>query len=113
MSALLRTLSSNRASEEELGGQMSFLEHLDELRRRLIRSFIFIFLAARLSWFVSGTIYRFLAAPVERALAAPQLHQVPIAGQAGQEIIGALTSLKENDSGRYVFPEETELGSGL
>jgi sec-independent protein translocase protein TatC len=62
---------------------------------------------------VSGTIYRFLAAPVERALAEAQRRQVPIAGQTGQEMIGPLTSLKENDSGRYVFPEETELGSGL
>jgi sec-independent protein translocase protein TatC len=113
MSAILKALSTSRGNEEELGGQMSFLEHLDELRRRLIRSFIFIFLAATLSWFVSGTIYRFLAAPVERALAEAQRRQVPIAGQTGQEMIGPLTSLKENDSGRYVFPEETELGSGL
>ena len=92
---------------------MSFLEHLDELRRRLIRSFIFIFIAATGSWFVSGAIYSFLAAPVERALAEAQRHQVPIAGQTGHELIGPVTSLKENDSGRYVFSEETELGSGL
>ena len=113
MSAILKALSTSRGNEEELGGQMSFLEHLDELRRRLIRSFIFIFIAATASWFVSGTIYAFLAAPVERALAEAQRRQVPIAGQTGQEMIGPLTSLKENDSGRYVFPEETELGSGL
>jgi len=113
MSAILKALSTSRGNEEELGGQMSFLEHLDELRRRLIRSFIFIFIAATASWFVSGTIYAFLAKPVERALAEAQRRQVPIAGQTGQEIIGPLTSLKENDSGRYVFPEETELGSGL
>jgi len=113
MSAILKALSTSRGNEEELGGQMSFLEHLDELRRRLIRSFIFIFIAATASWFVSGTIYAFLAKPVERALAEAQRRQVPIAGQTGQEMIGPLTSLKENDSGRYVFPEETELGSGL
>jgi sec-independent protein translocase protein TatC len=113
MSAILKALSTSRGNEEELGGQMSFLEHLDELRRRLIRSFIFVFLAATLSWFVSGTIYAFLAKPVERALAEAQRHQVPIAGQTGQEMIGPLTSLKENDAGRYVFPEETELGTGL
>jgi sec-independent protein translocase protein TatC len=113
MSAILKALSTSRGNEEELGGQMSFLEHLDELRRRLIRSFIFIFIAATASWFVSGTIYSFLAKPVERALAEAQRRQVPIAGQTGQELIGPLTSLKENDQGRYVFPEETELGSGL
>ena len=113
MSAFLRALSTNKDREEELGGQMSFLEHLDELRRRLIRCFIFIFIAGTGSWFVSGQIYAFLAAPVERALADAQRRQVPIAGQTGTEMIGALTSLKENDAGRYVFPEETKLGTGL
>ena len=92
---------------------MSFLEHLDELRRRLIRSFIFIFLATAICWFVSKPIYAFLAAPVERALADAQRRQVPIAGQTGTEMISALTTLKENDSGRYVFAEETKLGTSL
>src|SRR4026209_894528 len=113
MSALLRSLSSNRDREEDLGGQMSFLEHLDELRRRLIRSFIFIFLAATACWFLSDRIYAFLAAPVERALAEAQRRQVPIAGQTGTEMVAAMTSLKENDSGRYVFAEETKLGTSL
>ncbi|HKP80611.1 MAG TPA: twin-arginine translocase subunit TatC [Pyrinomonadaceae bacterium] len=113
MSAFLRALSTNSANEEELGGQMSFLDHLDELRRRLIRSFIFVFLAMTLSWFVSDRIYAFLAAPVERALADAQRRQVPIAGQTGTEMIAAMTTLKENDSGRYVFAEETKLGSSL
>jgi sec-independent protein translocase protein TatC len=113
MSALLKAISTNRGREEELGGQMSFLEHLDELRRRLIRCFIFIFLAATGSWFVSGPIYAFLAAPVERALADAQRRQLPIAGHTGTEMISSLTALKENDTGRYVFPQETKLGSSL
>ena len=92
---------------------MSFLEHLDELRRRLIRSFIFIFVATTACWFLSDRIYAFLAAPVERALADAQRRQVPIAGQTGTEMIASITSLKENDSGRYVFAEETKLGTGL
>jgi sec-independent protein translocase protein TatC len=113
MSAFLRALSTNRGEEEELGGQMTFLEHLDELRRRLIRCFVFIFIAGTVSWFLSGYIYNFLSAPVERALAEAQRRQVPIAGQTGTETIGPLNSLKENDSGRYVFSEETKLGSSL
>src|SRR5829696_4676087 len=98
MSAFLRALSTNRENEEELGGQMSFLEHLDELRRRLIRAFIFIFLATTLCWVFSDRIYAFLAVPVERALADAQRKQVPIAGQTGTEMISSLTTLKENDS---------------
>jgi len=113
MSALLKALSTNRGNEEELGGQMSFLEHLDELRRRLVRSFVFILIATAGAWFLSKPIYAFLAAPVERALADAQRHQVPIAGQTGTEMIAALTSLKENDAGRYVFAEETKMGSSL
>ncbi|HEX7331666.1 MAG TPA: twin-arginine translocase subunit TatC [Pyrinomonadaceae bacterium] len=92
---------------------MSFLEHLDELRRRLIRSFIFIFLATTVCWVFSDRIYAFLAVPVERALADAQRRQVPIAGQTGTEMIAALATLKENDLGRYVFAEETKLGSSL
>jgi len=112
MSALIKAIS-NRGNEEELGGQMSFLEHLDELRRRLVRSFIFVAVAAMVSWFISEPIYSFLAAPVYRALAEAQQHQVPIAGYSGTEALAALTSLKENDTGRYVFSEETKLGSSL
>ena len=92
---------------------MSFLEHLDELRRRLVRSFVFVFLAATISWFVSDRIYSFLAAPVQKALAEAQRRQVPIAGYSGNETIAAMASLKENDVGRYVFPEETKLGTSL
>src|SRR5262245_44986840 len=113
MSALLRALSTNKSNEEELGGQMSFLEHLDELRRRLIRSFIFVFLAASVSWFFADRIYNFLAVPVERALAEAQRRQVPIAGATGNETIVSLSTLKENETGRYVFSQETKLGTSL
>lgn len=114
MSAFIKALSTSRGGDEEhLGGQMSFLEHLDELRRRLVRSFIFVFVAAAVSWFFSAPIYRFLAAPVNRALAEAQRQQVPISGYSGGETIATMTSLKENDSGRYVFADETKLGSSL
>ncbi len=113
MSALLRALSSHKGEEEELGGQMSFLEHLDELRRRLIRSFIFVFIATSLCWFFSDRIYNFLAVPVEHALAEAQRRQVPIAGLTGNETIVAMSSLKENELGRYVFSQETKLGTSL
>jgi len=92
---------------------MSFLEHLDELRRRLIHSFIFVFLAASISWFFADRIYNFLAVPVERALAEAQRTQVPIAGQIGNETITSIATLKENDAGRYVFAQETKLGTSL
>jgi sec-independent protein translocase protein TatC len=99
------------ASEDDLGGQMSFLEHLDELRSRLIRSIVFVFLAASLSWFVSDRIYNFLARPVQRALTeAQQQRRVAIDGLNGQLSAAALASLKPGDKIRFIFPEATQLG---
>jgi sec-independent protein translocase protein TatC len=113
MSTLLRARPIRKSGSEELGGQMSFLEHLDELRSRLIRSILFVFLAATLCWFVSDRIYAFLAVPVEHALAEAQRRQVPINGLTGNEKILPLTSVQENDVGRYIFPEETKLGTSV
>jgi Sec-independent protein secretion pathway component TatC len=53
MSAFLKAFSGDKDREAELGGQMSILEHLDELRRRLVRSFVVVILAMTGSWFVS------------------------------------------------------------
>src|SRR3989454_4873497 len=102
----------DRAGDEELGGQMSFLEHLDELRTRLIRSMIFVFAAAFLCWFVSDRIYNFLARPVQRALAeAQQQRRVTISGLNGQLSTVPLSSLNPSDKLRFTFPEATRLGS--
>lgn len=113
MSTFLKARATNRAREEELGGQMSFLEHLDELRSRLMRAIIFVFLATMVCWFFSDRIYAFLAIPVERALAEAQRRQVPINGLTGNEKILPLTSIQENDVGRYIFPAETKLGTSV
>jgi sec-independent protein translocase protein TatC len=102
----------NESGEEELGGQMSFLEHLDELRKRLIRSIVFVFVAAMLCWFVSDRIYNFLARPVQRALADAQQHRsVTIAGLNGQVTIVPISSLNPNDKVRFVFSDPTKLGA--
>ncbi len=92
---------------------MSFLEHLDELRRRLIRSVAFIAIALVACWFVSGYIYNFLAVPVKRALADAQRRQVEVGGLTGGELIQSITTLKDGDTGRYVFGEATKLGASL
>lgn len=113
MSTLLRALNTGSGKEEDLGGQMSFLEHLDELRSRLIRSLAFVFLAAAVCWFLSDRIYKFLAIPVEHALAEAQRHQAPNGSLTGNEKILPLTSVKENDVGRYIFPEETKFGTSV
>jgi len=101
----------NESGEDELGGQMSFLEHLDELRKRLIRSIAFVFIAALACWFVHRPIYNFLARPVQQALAeAQQKRRVTIAGLNGQVSIVTLSSLAPNEKIRFVFPDATNLG---
>ncbi len=92
---------------------MSFLDHLDEMRSRLMRSIGVIFLLLAVCWFFSDLIYNFLAVPVKKALAEAQRREVPLSGLTGQETILPLNSLKENDTGRYVFTETTKLGASV
>jgi sec-independent protein translocase protein TatC len=113
MASLLGSRTKTKAREEELGGQMSFLEHLDELRSRIIRSLAFVFVIFIGCWFVSDHIYNFLAVPVQRALAEAQRRELPIGGLTGGETIQFNDTLKEGDTGRYVFENTTKLGASV
>ena len=106
----LRLIKDKEAREEELGGQMSFLEHLDELRKRLIRCIAFVLIAAFACWFLSNRIYNFLAKPVQSALAEARQRRVAVAGLNGPQSAVPLSSLKPNDKLRFVFPKATRLG---
>src|SRR6476646_7287658 len=109
---LIKKPEKKESRDEDLGGQMSFLEHLDELRTRLIRVIVFVFIATSLSWLVADRIYNFLARPVNRALAeAQQQRQVSIDGLYGKLSTAQLNSLKQGDKIRFVFPEPIRLGS--
>ncbi|HEX6186119.1 MAG TPA: twin-arginine translocase subunit TatC [Pyrinomonadaceae bacterium] len=110
-STLLDTDNDDDEQEgRRLGGQMSFLEHLDELRRRIIRSVAFILVALVACWFVSKPIYNFLSAPVNRALAEAAQRPVPLQGLTDGVQILPLRDVKEGDAGRFVFAETTKLG---
>ena len=54
--------SDNNESEQE-SGKMSFLDHLDELRRRLVRIAICLVIGFCACWFFAPRIYDFLALP--------------------------------------------------
>ena len=92
---------------------MSFLEHLDELRRRLVRSVLFIAVAFCFCWYFSDYVYNFLSVPVRQALAEAQRRPVPLQGLTGEETILPLSSVKEGDAGRYVFGEAVKLGASV
>ena len=100
-------------ADGRLDGQMSFLEHLDELRRRLVRSVLFVLAAFCLCWWASAHIYNFLALPVRHALAEAQRRQLPLGGLTGGEATLPLSSLNEGDAGRYVFADTTKLGQSV
>lgn len=101
------------SSEETPGAQMSFLEHIDELRRRLVRSILFVALAFIFCWFFSDKIFRFLAVPVQEALRQAQQRELTIEGLTGEEKVLPLTTLKEGDTGRYIFDKPTKFGTGV
>lgn len=100
----------NDQIQEELGKQMSFLDHLDEVRRRLMISIVIIAAAFGLCWFAKNNIYNFLAIPVQKALGEAQRREIPVEGLTGNEKVLELNNLKEGDSGRYVFDRATKLG---
>lgn len=110
MSTQLKRVDKENDREEELGGQMSFLDHLNEIRSRLIRSIVFVVVALLGCWFVSDYIYNFLDAPVRTALAKAQQREVKVEGLKGDEKIVLLSSIKEGESGRFIFHVSTNLG---
>ncbi|MBK6314930.1 MAG: twin-arginine translocase subunit TatC [Blastocatellia bacterium] len=57
------------------GHEMSFLEHLDELRSRLVRSAIAIAVMFVVGWFFADRIFNFLSVPVTAALAEAKAAQ--------------------------------------
>jgi sec-independent protein translocase protein TatC len=100
-------------AEEQLDGQMSFLEHLDEFRKRLVKSVIIIVIAFALCWFVSDKIFNFLSVPIINALSEAQRREIPVEGVTGNEKVLPLSNLQADDIGRYVFDRATKLGVGV
>jgi sec-independent protein translocase protein TatC len=62
--------------EEQEGLQMSFLDHLDELRKRLMYSVTAIAIAFAICFYFSTYIYNFLAVPVQEQTQKAQLRQI-------------------------------------
>ena len=54
--------------DDEGGGKMSFLEHLDELRKRIIRALVSLCLGIAIAAFFIDDIYSFVMLPLRQAL---------------------------------------------
>lgn len=101
------------ADEPEVGAQMSFLEHLDELRKRLVQSVIVVLIAFMVCWAFSDTIFNFLARPTQEALADAQKRVFAVDGLTGGEKILPIQNLQPDDTGRFVFAVATKMGVSL
>jgi sec-independent protein translocase protein TatC len=83
--------------------RMSFLEHLDELRKRLIYSAIAVGIAFCIGFGFSGQIYDFLSVPVK--VEAKKARLAREEKLLGPDTRSALTkTLKEGDTLQYTFP---------
>jgi len=58
------------APDPETGGQMTFFEHLIELRKRIINSGLAIFVGAAAGWFLAPRFVKFIVIPIQVALKA-------------------------------------------
>lgn len=95
---------SNEAVEAQEGLQMSFLDHLDELRQRLMYTVASIGVAFVICFFASEYIYKFLSVPVVRQLQKAHRAQQGRGGQVD------LAQLKEGEIVQYTFTQETAVG---
>jgi sec-independent protein translocase protein TatC len=107
MTSYTDTYEEQDAEIEE--GSMSFLDHLDELRTRLIRIAIFVVLAFVICWFFSDKIYNFLQVPVQAAML--QAKRVGSAGLPGAEIIPLADYVGKEVM--FVFPTDTRIGNAV
>jgi len=101
----LKASHEEDAQDELTEGEMSLLEHLDELRRRLIRCALAIGVFFILGFYVSDHLFAFIQKPVQEALAKAQRMKLATVVQPA-----SAQSLKADDLVQYVFRVESSLG---
>ncbi|HTH51012.1 MAG TPA: twin-arginine translocase subunit TatC [Pyrinomonadaceae bacterium] len=106
-------MTPDETVKEEPGGQMSFLDHLDELRKRVVRAVGILVIAFFVCYAFSDSIYRFLEIPIRKALSEASRRELPANGISGTESILPLADLTEGKEGRYIFDRSTQLGGAL
>ena len=67
--------SARKAPDEETGGQMTFFEHLIELRKRIINSLVSIAVGAMIGWVVAPHFVNWITRPMIKALGDAHLDQ--------------------------------------
>jgi sec-independent protein translocase protein TatC len=107
MATTTKTYQEKDVELEE--GAMSFLEHLDELRSRLVRIAMFVAVAFVACWVFSDKIYNFLQVPVRAAMIeANRESRFNLQGAT----VGSLADYLGKEVS-YVFTAETKIGNAL
>jgi sec-independent protein translocase protein TatC len=57
---------SERDERDDLSGQMSFLDHLEELRKRILHSLIAVAVAFSITWTFRDTLFKIVAQPIRK-----------------------------------------------
>jgi sec-independent protein translocase protein TatC len=70
----LETPTNEPAAPDEGGGQMTFFEHLVELRKRIINSLLAVLAGAAIGWFVAPRFVNIITVPIRAALTAHNLN---------------------------------------
>lgn len=96
--------------EPEEESSMSFLDHLDELRKRLMRIAGFVFIAFVLCWIFSGRIYDFLQVPVRQAMINAKLRMAPVPKDIPLQ---PLAEVEDGTELAFTFPRELNIGGVL
>ena len=102
------TEPEQETDEQEDESSMSFLDHLDELRTRLIRSAAFVLIAFVVCWIFSDKIYNFLEVPVRAAM----LNAEREAGYKGLDSGGKLKTIWDLPDGaemNFTFPTDVKI----
>src|SRR5215831_8598129 len=105
MATTVDTYKERMEEEQEDESSMSFLDHLDELRSRLIRVALFVFIAFILCWIFSDRIYNFLQVPVRAAM-------IEARRDVRKEITAPIVQLDSYPDGSeimFTFPTETKI----
>src|SRR5207247_10679798 len=67
--------------EQELSSrQMAFLDHLEELRKRIINSLIAVGVAVAVCWGFADTLYRLVSRPISKAGVSSLVFSTPTEG---------------------------------
>lgn len=105
------TYTEPEQEEEESTDEssMSFLDHLDELRSRLIRCAIFIGVAFLVCWAFSDKIYNFLEIPVKAAMVEAQRElAMPISPDTME-----LDAIADGTEVTFCFPNEGKVAKAF